>query len=76
MHKDAAPALMDAMLIACTQKIEHYEIAGYGTATYLAEELRLKEIARILRTLDEEKQTNVDLNKLAKNKVDPKAEKL
>ncbi len=75
MAKDADPAALDAALIAGAQKIEHYEIAGYGSAVYYARELGLESVARILDgILDEEKRTNEILNNLAKNLINPKAE--
>ena len=75
MHKDATPEAMDAALICGAQKVEHYEIAGYGTAVYLAQELGYESAATILETiLDEEKKTNEILNSLAKNLVNPLAE--
>jgi len=75
MAKDADPAALDAALIAGAQKIEHYEIAGYGSAVYYARELGLESVARILDgILDEEKRSNEVLNNLAKNLINPKAE--
>lgn len=75
MEKKSTPETLDAALIAGAQKIEHYEISGYGTAVYLAEELGLESVARILGgILDEEKRTNEILNDLAKNVVNPVAE--
>lgn len=45
----------DAAIIACAQKIEHYEICGYGTARAYARQLNLKEAENLLQqTLDEE----------------------
>lgn len=74
MHKDASHAAMDAALICGAQKIEHYEIAGYGTAVYMAHELGLEPAARILEgILEEEKRTNEILNNIAKNLVNPAA---
>ncbi|WP_034256522.1 ferritin-like domain-containing protein [Adhaeribacter aquaticus] len=74
MHKDAAPEVMDAVLLAAAQKIEHYEISGYGTAAYLAEELGLNNVAQLLRqTLEEEQKTDTILNNLAKNRINRKA---
>jgi ferritin-like metal-binding protein YciE len=67
--------VLDAALIGCAQKIEHYEIAGYGTAAYLAEELGLTQVAQLLRqTLEEEQKTDTILNNLAKNKINRRAE--
>ena len=75
MQKDASPEVLDAALIAAAQKIEHYEIAGYGTAAYLAEELGHNEVAQLLQqTLQEEKKTDELLNQIAKNKVNRQAE--
>ena len=75
MQKDASPEVLDAALIAAAQKIEHYEIAGYGTAAYLAEELGYSEVAQLLQqTLQEEKKTDVLLNEIAKNSVNRRAE--
>lgn len=77
MQKDAAPEVLDAALIAGAQKIEHYEIAGYGTAVYLANELGHNEVAQLLQqTLDEEKKTDRLLNEIAKNKVNRQAERV
>jgi ferritin-like metal-binding protein YciE len=74
MHKDADPDVMDATLIAGAQKIEHYEIAGYGTARYLAQMLGQTQVAEILaQTLEEEKKTDAILNGLAMNKINQQA---
>ncbi|MBF9236346.1 DUF892 family protein [Hymenobacter sp. BT683] len=75
MHKEASPEAMDAALICCAQKVEHYEIACYGTAVYLAQELGFEHAAVLLSSsLDEEKIANEILNSLAKNLVNPLAE--
>jgi ferritin-like metal-binding protein YciE len=59
-------ALRDAMLIAAAQKVEHYEIASYGTVIVWAEQLGLKKIVSLLsRTLDEEKAADEKLNGIA-----------
>lgn len=56
----------DAALIGAAQRVEHYEIAGYGTARTYAEELGYEEAAKMLQdTLDEEGMTNKKLTKLA-----------
>lgn len=69
------PAVLDAALIAAAQAVEHYEIAGYGTARTLAQGLGMNEAAQLLeRTLEEEKQTDAKLTKLAEQNVNPKAE--
>ncbi|EED1029748.1 ferritin-like domain-containing protein, partial [Escherichia coli] len=56
----------DAALIAAAQKVEHYEIASYGTLVTLAEQLGYKKAAKLLKeTLEEEKATDVKLTDLA-----------
>jgi ferritin-like metal-binding protein YciE len=56
----------DAALIAAAQRVEHYEIAGYGTARELARQLDLEDVADLLsETLDEESAANEKLTKLA-----------
>ena len=75
MHKNATPEVLDAALICGAQKVEHYNIAGYGTAVYLAQEQGLESVVRTLNgILDEEKKTDEILNSLAKNLVNPMAE--
>lgn len=76
MNEDMAPEVMDAAIIACAQKIEHYEICGYGTARAYAEELGLSELERLLRTtLNEEYAADDLLTRLAVRKLNPRAEK-
>lgn len=66
--------VMDAGLIAEAQRIEHYEISGYGTAVRYAKELGYDDIAAQLQeTLDEEYDANNKLNKLAENKLNKQA---
>jgi len=66
MEEDAEPILLDLALIGAAQKVEHYEIAGYGTARSLAELAGEKEVAEILQeTLDEEGETDKLLTSLA-----------
>jgi ferritin-like metal-binding protein YciE len=61
-----ASALRDVLIIAAAQKVEHYEIAAYGTARTLAEKLGETQIAEILQeTLDEEGETDKKLTELA-----------
>ena len=60
------PAALDAALIAAAQRVEHYEIAAYGTARALARELGLDEAeARLDETLSEEAHADKTLTKLA-----------
>lgn len=62
--------LRDAGLIASAQKLEHYEIAAYGTAAALAGQLDLRDDQRMLHTsLEEERNADVLLTKLAKSEV-------
>lgn len=65
----------DAALIAAAQKVEHYEIASYGTLVTLAEQLGYKKADKLLKeTLEEEKATDVKLTDLAFNNVNKKAQ--
>jgi ferritin-like metal-binding protein YciE len=60
------PAARDAALIAAAQRVEHYEIAGYGTARTLADQLGLDDAKDLLdQTLDEEGQADKLLTKIA-----------
>ncbi len=73
-HKDTHPDTLDAAIIAGVQKVEHYEISGYGSAAYYAEELGLQSVADLLRqNLAEEKATDARLNDLAKRSINPKS---
>jgi len=74
MSENASDEVMDAALIAAAQRIEHYEIAGYGTAANYAESLGYNEAATLLRqTLEEEQLTDTKLNDLAKSYINQKA---
>jgi ferritin-like metal-binding protein YciE len=60
------PKVLDAALIMSAQKVEHYEIAGYGALVTLASQLGRSDAADLLRqTLEEEKQADAKLNELA-----------
>jgi ferritin-like metal-binding protein YciE len=60
------PMAKDAALIAAAQRVEHYEIAAYGTVKTLAKELDLSEIEDLMdQTLDEESQADTLLTKIA-----------
>lgn len=60
------PDVKDAAIIAAAQRVEHYEIAGYGTARTFATLLGQREAASLLEeTLQEEKDTDAKLNELA-----------
>jgi ferritin-like metal-binding protein YciE len=75
LEEAGSPEVCDAMLIAGAQKVEHYEIAAYGTLCTWAEQLELdSEIVDLLRqTLDEEKETDAKLTKFAQH-VNPQAQ--
>ena len=73
-EKKADPDVIDAGLIAAAQKVEHYEISGYGTARTYAEMLGRDNAARLLqRTLDEEAQTDEKLTQLAESHINIQA---
>jgi ferritin-like metal-binding protein YciE len=66
MSENGSDAARDAGLIGAAQKVEHYEIAAYGTMATYAEMLGLAEAERLLKqTLAEEKQTDKELTQLA-----------
>ena len=66
--------LRDAGLIASAQKLEHYKIAAYGTAAALAGQLDLRDEQKMLhRSLDEEREVDVLLTRIAKREVNPDA---
>ena len=66
VNEFAPSALKDAALISAAQRIEHYEISGYGTLRAFAKHLDLDDIADLLQeTLDEEGEANKHLTKLA-----------
>ncbi|AYN67608.1 ferritin-like domain-containing protein [Euzebyella marina] len=70
----AGDDVMDAGLIAEAQRVEHYEISGYGTAVRYAKELGHPEIAKKLQeTLNEEYAADEKLNQLAENRVNREA---
>lgn len=66
MQMQGDATVKDAALIAAAQRIEHYEIAGYGTARTYAEQMDHDDVADLLQdTLDEEGKSNKMLTKLA-----------
>jgi ferritin-like metal-binding protein YciE len=74
LEEDMPDRLRDAALIGAAQKVEHYEMAAYGTARELAEHLGLHDAARLLQeTLDEEGETDKLLTEIA-SRVNPMAE--
>jgi ferritin-like metal-binding protein YciE len=76
IKEEADDEVRDAGLISAAQRVEHYEIAGYGCARTYAEMLGDKEGAKLLKTtLDEEANTDKKLTKLAKSVINLKANK-
>lgn len=66
MEEDAPEAVLDAALIAAAQKVEHYEIAAYGTLATYAELLEMTDALPLLqKTLDEEKTADSKLTEVA-----------
>jgi ferritin-like metal-binding protein YciE len=76
LHEDGAPSVLDAALIAAAQRIEHYEIAGYGCARTFATLLGNEEAVKLLnQTLEEEKQADTKLTELAMRGINQAAER-
>jgi len=74
MEEDAEPDVMDAGLIVGLQKVEHYEIAGYGSAVTFAKLLGDNESARLLaQTLDEEERADKLLTQIAETSINVEA---
>lgn len=64
--QDASEELMDAAIIGAAQRVEHYEMAAYGTVRTLAERLGNTQAANLLQeTLDEEKEADEKLTQIA-----------
>jgi ferritin-like metal-binding protein YciE len=75
LQEDAEPDVLDAGLIAAAQKVEHYEIASYGTARAWAERLGYDKAARLLQqTLEEESMANEKLTRIAESHVNMEAQ--
>jgi len=76
IEEEADEEVRDAGLIAAAQRVEHYEMAGYGTARTYAELLGDKEGAKLLQTtLDEEAATDEKLTDLATSVINVAANK-
>jgi ferritin-like metal-binding protein YciE len=68
LKEDGEPAVKDALLIAAAQKVEHYEIATYGTLCTWAKALGYKNALQLLKqNINEEEQTDLKLSKLAES---------
>ncbi|HEX6322692.1 MAG TPA: ferritin-like domain-containing protein [Vicinamibacterales bacterium] len=74
MDEDASQAVLDAALIGAAQKVEHYEMAAYGTARTHAALLGNDEVASLLQeTLDEESAANEKLTAIAETGINEAA---
>ncbi len=75
LKEKADPAVKDAGLISAAQRVEHYEMAGYGTVRTFANMLGYNDQAQALQTtLNEEGDTDHKLTQLAETMVNPEAE--
>ena len=67
-------SVLDVGMIINAQKVEHYEIAGYGSLVALAKQLGQDEVAQLLQeTLEEEKETDQKLTQVALSLANPSA---
>jgi len=74
MQEEMEPEVMDAALIAAAQRVEHYEIAGYGTVRTYARILgEDKHVKLLQQTLDEEGNTDKKLTQLAESSINVEA---
>ena len=75
LEEDGEPAVIDAALIACAQRVEHYEMAGYGCVRTFANLLGSEDAAALLQeTLDEEGEADKKLTELAETIINVEAE--
>ena len=75
ISEEATPAVKDAGLISSAQRVEHYEMAGYGCVRTYAQELgETKALDLLQKTLDEEGETDKALTKLAVTIINTKAQ--
>src|SRR5512133_2117049 len=73
-EQDEKGPILDLVIIAGMQRIEHYEIAAYGTNVALAEALGESEVAKLMsQTLEEEKQTDLKLTEVTQSAIMPQA---
>ena len=74
LKADAEASVLDAALIAAAQRVEHYEMAGYGCVRTYAKLLGHNEATKLLQqTLDEEKRTDEKLTELAVGSINTEA---
>lgn len=75
LQEDAEPTVKDAALISAAQRIEHYEIAAYGTLRVWAGTMGMEEAVQLLEeTLEEEKMADQKLSEIAESTVNIDAE--
>ena len=74
LEEEGEESVLDAGIIVAAQKVEHYEMAGYGSVRAFAQLLGQEEAAQVLQTtLDEESKANELLNQLAETTVNAEA---
>jgi ferritin-like metal-binding protein YciE len=74
VDNDAPPKVRDAAIISACQRVEHYEMAGYGTVRTYAEQLGLDRAATVLQeTLVEESMADEKLTRIARGRVNVEA---
>lgn len=74
IDEDADPTVKDAGLIVAAQKVEHYEIAAYGSCCVFAETLGFERVKKLLKeTLAEEEATDKKLSQLAESVINVQA---
>ncbi|MFY9824330.1 MAG: ferritin-like domain-containing protein [Thermoanaerobaculia bacterium] len=74
MSEDMEDDVMDAALISAAQRVEHYEMAGYGTVRTWAEQMGETVAAKLLQqTLDEERDADKSLTQLAETSINVEA---
>ena len=74
LEEHSESPMLDAALICAAQKVEHYEIASYGTICTWADLLGLDELSDLLKeTLDEEKTTDETLTEIAESEINVEA---
>jgi ferritin-like metal-binding protein YciE len=74
LEEEGEPTAIDALLVTAAQRVEHYEIAAYGSAIAFADQLGLKNVSTVLKqTLQEEEATDKKLSDLAESTINPEA---
>ena len=77
MEEAETDAVRDVMMIAAAQKVEHYEIASYGTVIEWARQMRHDQVVKLLtKTLDEERAADQKLTKIAEHDVNAAAQEM